>query len=1019
MNRFPELERAVIARNGRRSGDEIWFRCPFPERHKNGDARPSAKFNPEKGAWYCVVCKEGGAEKELAELLGLSWNSDREIVATYPYTDEDGELLFEVVRLANPKDFRQRRPDGKGGWTWKTKGVRRVLYRLPEILAAVGAGQLIHVVEGEKDADNLAGLEVAATTNSGGAGKWSKALSESLRGARVAIIPDNDQPGRDHAELVASKLSGVAAEVRVVTLPSLPDGGDVSDWIAASAAAGSGGEEIRAELARLVAEAPLWEKSAAEAEGASSPPAVATAKEAIQELWALGSDPDPTAVAAALRRVAAALDGSDPLTIQTARALAMRMLKGKLTHREKLVDAALAGVVAKRRAASPTEAEGPPYRETERGLVLLKSTNAGEVVVPLTNFTARIVTEVARDDGAEVHRGFEIEAHHRGRVHRFEVSASRFPFMAWVTEHLGATAILNAGLSIRDHVRAAIQYLSREVRTRTLYTHLGWRRIGDQWCYLHAGGAIGRVGRVADIETDLPQQLQRYQLPEPADAVELVRSVRASVQVLDVLPDVVTVPVYCGLWRSVLGPCDHSLHLTGRTGEGKTELAALAQQHFGAGLDARNLPGSWSSTGNSLEALAFAAKDGLLVVDDFAPEGGVYDVQRQHREAARLLRAQGNRSGRGRLRPDGELRPTKPPRGLILSTGEDVPGGQSIRARLFSLGVPAGAMDWELLTRCQADAAAGLYAQAMTGFLVWVAGRYDELAELRPRRLRELRDLATASGTLHRRTPGIVADLALGIETFLRFAQDAGALSEAEARAFWERCWTALGEAAAAQAEHVAETEPARRFLELLSAALASGRAHVASDRGSVPEVPAIWGWRHGPLWTVEYSPSGWQPQGDRIGWVRGEDLYLEPGAAFRVAQAMAPTDGLTIKATTLWKRLKEKGLLASTDEARQQNQVRVSLEGARRPVLHLRAETVMPQKPAQPAQPAHEDEPAGVSGRFLGAGLVPGAAEPAQQTRPAEADSVGVSEVAGRVGRVGRVSEGHTPADEKPWGEV
>jgi hypothetical protein len=122
--------------------------------------------------------------------------------------------------------------------------------------------------------------------------------------------------------------------------------------------------------------------------------------------------------------------------------------------------------------------------------------------------------------------------------------------------------------------------------------------------------------------------------------------------------------VLCAPWRAVLGACDHSLYLAGLTGEGKTELAALAQQHFGRQLDARHLPGSWISTGNSLEALASAAKDALLVVDDFAPEGGPQDVQRLHREASRLLRAQGNRSGRDRLRPDGELRPPRAPSGL-------------------------------------------------------------------------------------------------------------------------------------------------------------------------------------------------------------------------------------------------------------------------------------------------------------------------------------------------------------------
>ena len=84
---------------------------------------------------------------------------------------------------------------------------------------------------------------------------------------------------------------------------------------------------------------------------------------------------------------------------------------------------------------------------------------------------------------------------------------------------------------------------------------------------------------------------------------------------LDIAPDVVTVPLVTAIFRSVLGDTDFSIHLAGPTGIGKTELAALAQQHFGPGLDARHLPGNWLSTGNAIEGLAFVTKDALLVVD--------------------------------------------------------------------------------------------------------------------------------------------------------------------------------------------------------------------------------------------------------------------------------------------------------------------------------------------------------------------------------------------------------------------
>jgi hypothetical protein len=171
-----------------------------------------------------------------------------EIVATYNYTDAAGTLLYQAVRY-RPKDFKQRTPAAGGGWVWKLGTVRRVLYRLPELIAA-DPGEWVYVVEGEKDVDRLRDRGLVATTNCGGAGKWRPEYNEYLRGRRVAVLPDDDQPGRDHAAQVEAGLRGIAVEIRVVELPGLPDKGDVSDWLDAGGAV----EDLR----RLVDQAPPW-----------------------------------------------------------------------------------------------------------------------------------------------------------------------------------------------------------------------------------------------------------------------------------------------------------------------------------------------------------------------------------------------------------------------------------------------------------------------------------------------------------------------------------------------------------------------------------------------------------------------------------------------------------------------------------------------------------------------------------------------------------------------------------------
>jgi 5S rRNA maturation endonuclease (ribonuclease M5) len=209
--------------------------CPITE-HRT--LHRCVTIDTAQNLWHCNDCKQGDTvigwvmfEEKITDVeamrkLGGGRNGSSapewKIVATHDYTDASGNLLYQVCRLV-PKDFRQRRPDGNGGWIWNTQGVERPLYHLPEVLKA----NTVCVTEGEKDTDSLCKLGFTATCNSGGAKKWRDEYSEVLRGKDVLIFGDDDTDGRKHVEQVTKSLQGKAKSITEIKFPAH----DISDYI--------------------------------------------------------------------------------------------------------------------------------------------------------------------------------------------------------------------------------------------------------------------------------------------------------------------------------------------------------------------------------------------------------------------------------------------------------------------------------------------------------------------------------------------------------------------------------------------------------------------------------------------------------------------------------------------------------------------------------------------------------------------------------------------------------------------
>ena len=219
-------------KGAKQSAGEWSGRCPA-----HADDKPSLTWaDGEKG--LVITCHKGCTFERILRALDLdviSLFSEEgarpPIVATYPYSDDQGNPHYEVVRYAD-KTFKHRRTDDRGGYIWNVQGSRRLLYCLPKLRGQ----KVMVVVEGEKDADTLWALGIPATTNSGGAGKWTDDHTAQLGAAgvhQIVILPDNDEPGKRHGQLVARSCRAGGLAVKIVQLPDLPVGGDVSAWMEA------------------------------------------------------------------------------------------------------------------------------------------------------------------------------------------------------------------------------------------------------------------------------------------------------------------------------------------------------------------------------------------------------------------------------------------------------------------------------------------------------------------------------------------------------------------------------------------------------------------------------------------------------------------------------------------------------------------------------------------------------------------------------------------------------------------
>jgi uncharacterized protein DUF927 len=551
--------------------------------------------------------------------------------------------------------------------------------------------------------------------------------------------------------------------------------------------------------------------------------------------------------------------------------------------------------------------------------------NSKEGPEQLTNFSAQIVTQLIYHDGPKTTTQLII----KGRLHNEKelpavvIPATEFASMNWVADKWGMEPIIFPVASAERDIRTAVQ-MSSTPEQKHIYTHTGWTDIGGVPRYLTTTGALGPDGLDSSIDVQLPQELARYALPKPVGNPEdFIQSMRT----INIGPRAAMWTMFLATYRAALGQADFAVHLAGRTGTFKSEITSLYQSHFGGGMDARHLPASWNSTANALEHLAYRAMHALFVIDDFVPVGTPYQVRQLQKNADQIIRAQGNQSGRSRLTDVSSMQQTYFPRGVILSTGEDIPEGHSVRGRMMIVEVGPGQVQPEKLRTSQ-DARES-YPRAMADFIQWTTTNNSR--DFVRTQAKKHRDENLGIG--HTRTPSILGELLATLDIISEFALEKAKLSVDQVCDFGNKARAALKEAAMLQADYLETADPCTVLLETIREILSSQKAHVATKTGGIPKDAEKWGWTSQE---ADGQITQYRHNGPRLAWIdpNAGEFLLDPAMIALIKKHSDGKLGTTVQ--TLTKRLREAGLIVRTDDARQRLSVRCTLDGSYRSVIAM-----------------------------------------------------------------------------------
>ena len=579
--------------------------------------------------------------------------------------------------------------------------------------------------------------------------------------------------------------------------------------------------------------------------------------------------------------------------------------------------------------------QGSGYLTLGREFHFVDSSRAKPIDIRLSNFIAEIVFETTKVDGRDSVKTFSVQ----GRMNNgaplslVEIDAGGFDKLDWLTQSWGAKAQITVGPRHKDHVAAAIKFYSQH-REKVIYRHTGWINDAGKHIYLNASGGITANGLNTEKETELQGILGSYDLPPPSKngAMDFTQNLTQFERLIDGGIGLLLVGAAFRAVLSEFEPCTVSIFLQGTTGTFKSAIAGCLQALFGKKFHGAHLPENWSSTGNAIEKKAFLAKDAIFTIDDFVGRGTPSEVSRSHRDAERVLRAQGNQSGRDRLTSTTEIRGAYMPRGLILATGEDIPNGHSLQARCVIVSINKGATDTAVLSTLQEAADSDQLSQMMADFIMWIAEKADEgkIKKHLTRVHAECKELLVNKG--HTRMRDNLATLLSGLWFLLEFGKEQNILSDENITHFKSKALSAAQNLAQLQVSVDQDGSEAERYIQFLKSALTMGLAHLAHMDGTYPYHSSALCWKMVGSGTYERL----EGQGSKIGWVDEDYIYLIPKAALSVIKLLSNNNGSYLGSTerALNKTLREANMLVKCSDDRATT--KVTVQGIRETVLCL-----------------------------------------------------------------------------------